>query len=148
LNDGIANSASLSTTNSLTLPVEEVAFGRDITIDGLYLSLWANVSENVFLSFYITGDVNIATPGVSAVYVPTTVLYATLELTPAQFNTLTGDPIEVQIFPSSGFGAGAITVRSPQLSVVVTPLADAGTAQIRFAKKAIFATVDPNQRPV
>jgi hypothetical protein len=148
LGEGIVNSTSLTDSNTVTFPVEEIDFGRDVTIDSIYLSLWANVSENTFLTFYITGTVNIAAVGDPEVYVPTTVTYATLELTPAVFNSLIGDPIELQLYPTTSFGAGAVTIRSPQLSIAVTPILDTGTAQIRFSKKAIFATIDPNQRPV
>jgi len=76
------------------------------------------------------------------------VLYASLILEPGTFNTLSGTPTEIQLFPGTSFGTGAITVKSPQLSVSAVSLTDAGTAQIVFSKKAIFATVDPAQRPV
>jgi len=148
LTDGIVNSNSLSISNTVTFPVEEVSFGRDVTIDSLYLSLWANVSEAVTLNFYIQGLVNIAGVGSEAVYQATTVLYASLILEPGTFNTLSGTPTEIQLFPGTSFGTGAITVKSPQLSVSAVSLTDAGTAQIVFSKKAIFATVDPAQRPV
>jgi hypothetical protein len=146
--EGIANSTSFSNPSFVTFPQEEIALGRDITVDGLFLSLWADVSEDVTVNFYITILQNVTTtPGAPAVYESVRVLYATLILTPIQFNTLDGDPIEMQLF-STAHGAGAITGHSPQLGYEVVSLPDAGTAQLRFSKLAMFCSYDPAQRPV
>jgi hypothetical protein len=109
--------------------VEEVSFGRDITIDALYLALNANVSENVYVDFYINN-----------------ILYATLALAPGVYNSLTTTPVENQLF-SDNNGAGAFTTKSPQLSYKVRSITDAGTAQIRFTKITMFCSFDPSQRP-
>ena len=114
-------------------PQEEVMFGRDVTIDALYIALWAAVSENTTVTFYINE-----------------VQYAVITLTPVQFFTLQGEPIELQVnnFSSTAVGTGAFTAHSPQLKINITPLTDAGSAQVRFSKIAMFASFDPKQRPV
>ena len=128
LTEGVPNNNSIVVQPaSVTFVQEEICFGRDITIDGLYIALFAKVSENVVISFYISGA-----------------YFNSLTLTPAQFNTLEGIPVEVQLTSQTG----SFTVHSPQLSYAVTSIADAGTAQIRFTKFAMFGSFDPKQRPV
>lgn len=148
LREGVPNNTSPSNPCSITFPQEEVVFGRDISLDALYVSLWANVSEDVTLNFYVTMLQNTAAAGLPNVYESVTQLYASYVLTPAVFNSLSGNPVELQLFPAAAYGAGAFTGHSPQLQVQIASIADAGTAQVRFSKKAIFASVDPAQRPV
>ena len=115
----------------VAFPQEEVLFGRDVTIDSLYVALWADVSENAFVDFYFSGT-----------------LYATLELDPGTFNTLSGAPIEKQVFAVPGaYGVGAKTQHSPQLTYKIRSLTDTGTAYIRFSKIMFLASFDPSQRP-
>ena len=129
LSEGVPNVFSISTLCTVTFGIEEIAFGRDVTIDSWYVSLVANVSENVTLNFSFND-----------------VLFASETLTPTQFNSVdvNTDPTELQIFPLSG----AFTIHSPHPQIQVVPLSDAGTAQIRFTKIAIFGSFDPSQRPV
>ena len=148
LKEGVPNNTSPSSPCSVTFPQEEVVFGRDISLDALYVSLWANVSENVAVNFYVTLLQNVAAAGLPNVYESVTQLYASYVLTPAVFNSLSGNPIELQLFPDPSYGAGAFTGHSPQLNIQIASISDAGTAQVRFSKKAIFASVDPAQRPV
>jgi hypothetical protein len=71
-----------------------------------------------------------------------------LILTSVQLNSFIVNPVEFQVFSSSNSTAGAVTVHSPQLQISIVPLSDAGSAQIRFTKIAMFASYDPKQRPV
>ena len=132
LQEGVPNSDSISHQATVSFPVEELLFGREITLDSLYLGLNADVSENTFVDFYIND-----------------ILYATLELTPGQFNSVDigTNPIEVQLFPLPAYGAGAFTVKSPQLSYKVRSLPDTGSALIRFTKLMMLGSFDPSQRP-
>jgi hypothetical protein len=130
LQEGVPNSASISRQAGVEFPQEEVLFGRDVTFDALYLSLWANVSEATYVDFYINS-----------------VLYATLELDPASWNSLAGNPTEQPLFPVSSYGAGAATGQAPQLTFKVRSLTDTGTAQIRFSKLMLLGSFDPKQRP-
>ena len=130
LQEGVPNVNSLSNQAGVAFPEEEVLFGRDVTIDALYMALWAKVSENTFVDFYING-----------------VLYATLELTSAVYNTLNGNPIENQLFALPAYGAGADTGHAPQLTYKIRSLTDTGTAFVRFSKIMILASIAPSQRP-
>jgi len=148
LKEGVTNDTAISNNVSILFPQEELSIGRDVTIDALYVSLWADVSEDVAVSFYITGLVNTASPGLPAVYEPVEVLYATYTLLPAVFNSLDGDPIELQLSASNTFGVGAVTVHSPQLKITAQEITDSGTAKIRWSKKVMFGSFDSKQRPM
>jgi hypothetical protein len=149
--EGVPNNSAISNPAYITFPQEEVSHGRDITIDALYLSLWANVSAPTLIGLVFNGfQVSAAsTPGEPDILTPMTVPYATLFLQPTDFNTLEGDPLELQFFSSNlALGAGAATMRSPQLTLQVYSIATADTAQIRISKVSIFGSYDPAQRPV
>lgn len=142
--EGVPNTNSVSYPPFVLFPQEEILLGRDVVVDSLVVSLWANVSENVMLNFYINGtqyDGN-------GHWLPVSTLFGTLVLTPALFNTLSGNPIECQVFPSGTTGIGVFTAHSPQLQVQVVPITDTGTAQIRISKITEFASFEPGQRPV
>jgi hypothetical protein len=127
LTDGIGNINSANTLNAIVaFPQEELLFGRDVTIDALYVSLFADVSADTTVNFYING-----------------ILFSSLVLTSAVFNSLTGIPIECQVFPTSIF-----TSHSPQLSYQITPFGTTDTAQLQFVKIQLFGSFDPKQRPV
>jgi hypothetical protein len=126
LQEGVKNQNSISNEAFITFPQEELLFGRDVTIDALYISLWANVSENTTIQFYFNS-----------------ILFSSLVLTPGVYNTLAGNPIESKIFPNAVF-----TSHSPQLQIKIVSLTDTGTASIRFSKIQEYATFEPNQRPV
>jgi hypothetical protein len=132
----------------ILFPVEELAFGRDVTIDALYIALYANVSEAVTLTFMLFG----LQPSASdpTVFTQVSQAYATVVLEPTNFNTLEGNPIELQVnnFSSDTSETGAFTAKSVQLMIQVTPLTDSGTAQIRITKAALHGSYDPAQRPV
>jgi hypothetical protein len=130
LQEGVPNTNSISNQAGIAFPVEEILFGRDITYDSLYLSLWAKVTDHTFVDFYNNG-----------------ILYATLDLDPVTWNTLSGNPKEVQLFPLSTYGAGAVTGKSPQLTYKVRSLTDTTNSYIRFSKLTLFGSFDPMQRP-
>lgn len=130
LQEGVPNANSISNQAAIVFPQEEIVFGRDITYDSLYVALWANVSSHTFIDFYINN-----------------VLYATLDLDPAVWDTLSGNPTQVQVFPLSSYGAGAVTGTSMQLSYKVRSLSGSNTALIRFSKIMLLGSLDPNQRP-
>jgi hypothetical protein len=146
--EGVPNVNSSSNSPTVTFPVEEVAFGRDITVDALYLSLWASVLEDVTITFYISIQQNIAAAGEPAVYKATVIEYASLTLTEAQFNTLEGDPIELQLFASVNEGVGSVTGHSPQLQYQISGVSSSNINSIRFSKIAMYCSFDPSQRPV
>jgi hypothetical protein len=148
LEEGVPNVNSISNPCQITFPQEELAFGRDITIDALYVSLWAQVQENITLNFYVTLLQNNQPAGSLAVYIPIQQLYASYVLTPAMFDTLEGDPIELQLSSEPNYGSGAWTGHSPQLQVEIVSPTDNSSNQVRFVKKAIFASFDPAQRPM
>jgi len=128
LQEGLVNIRSLySVAQTVTFIQEEIAFGRDITVDGLYIALFADVTETVTVDFYISGQ-----------------FFNSLTLTPAQFNTLSGVPVEVQLSSPTG----SFTVHSPQLSFTLSPSSTPNVSQIRFTKFAMFGSFDPKQRPV
>jgi hypothetical protein len=129
--EGVPNLNSISGQAQLTFPQEELLFGRDVVIDALYIALWADVSEDTTIQFYFNG-----------------VLFSSLVLTPAVFNTLLGNPTEVKVFPTGVTGTGVFTSHSPQLQIKIVSLTDAGTAQIRFSKIQEYASFEPAQRPV
>jgi len=132
LADGITEHLN-SQVPSIIFPQEELLFGRDVTIDALYISLWADVDTDTTLEFDFNG-----------------VLYSTFVLTSSQFNTMNGNPIELKIFPSNLLGGtGVFTSHSPQLTISIKPKSLAAVpAQVRFAKIQEYGSFDPNQRPV
>ncbi len=114
-----------TTTNTLIFPVEEISFGRDITIQAIYIAYYAVVSNPIILTFYISG-----------VLFNTTTITAT---TPG--NT----PQELKIF----FGSpGIFTAHSPQLTVDIVTTNSEGADQFNFTKLMMLGSFDPNQNPV
>ena len=131
LSEGVPNALSLSLPPSVTFPSEEIAFGRDITVDGIYSAISAQVSENVTVSYSLNGEV-----------------FSIQLLTPTEFNSLDVLPIETQVFPYSTTLSGAVTEHSPQLQISIAALGDTGTALVRLIKQAVFGSFDSKQRPI
>jgi hypothetical protein len=131
LSEGVPNALSLSLPPSVTFPSEEVAFGRDITVDGIYSAISAQVSENVAMFYNLNGNV-----------------FSAQSLTPTEFDSLSALPVGTQVFPDSVTSSGAVTEHSPQLQISIAALPDTGTALVRLTKQAIFGSFDPRQRPV
>ena len=150
LSEGGVTPTSLSNPQFITFPVEEIVFGRDVTIDGLYIAIQGDLTafdQNVVLNFVINGNANEAQEAGVAQYTATSVAYASLTLSPADYNNANANPTETQIF-SVNLGAGAVTVRSPQLSIQVPPLTNTGMAFVRITKVGMYCSFDPTQRPV
>jgi hypothetical protein len=131
LSEGVPNILSLSEPPTVSFPVEELSFGRDITIDAMYRAISAAVSGDISIVYSLNGA-----------------LFTTETLTSAKYNSVSVPPIEGQVFSSSSTTAGATTVHSPQLQISITPLLSTGTALVRLTKQAIFGSFDPKQRPV
>ena len=131
LSEGVPNALSISLPPSVTFPSEEVVFGRDITVDGIYSAISAKVSENVAVSYNLNGNV-----------------FSIQSLTPTEFNSLGTLPVEMQVFSDSTTSSGAVTEHSPQLQISIATLPDTGTALVRLTKQTMFASYDSKQRPV
>ena len=135
LAETIPTSNTLSKVPSyVNFPQEEILFGRDVTIDALYVSLWANLIDSITIEFLFNG-----------------VHFAFLVLTPgAPLNTLNGQPTEFKVFPDgqSTGTSGVFTSHSPQLQLSVRSPVAADINQLRFAKIQEYASFDPKQRPV
>jgi hypothetical protein len=128
--DRVPDSISVnSNAPTVTFPVEEISFGRDITIDGLYISLMGNITEATTLNFSFNG-----------------ITFGSLVLTADSLNMTT--PTEFPVFPSSTTTSGAFTVHSPQLSITIPRYLDTGVSQLYIVKIAVFGSFDPKQRPV
>jgi len=128
LYDGATNSGAISTTPVVSFPVEEISFGRDITIDALYVAIVASITSNLTVLFLINE-----------------VVFATLVLTPDMMNTGAETPVEFQLFADSGL---PFTAHSPQLSVQLPTILSLSSTELYFTKLAMFGSYDPNQRPV
>jgi len=135
-------------TAYIWFPQEEISFGRDITIDALYV-LAAGV-PGLVVNFTVDGVIKNPSDG-------------TFILTPGVFNgVLTFDTQanpnllqEYQVFDTTG---KAVTVKAPQLKATVPsqvmtyspigPYPITSTPLIRISKVAMFGSFDPEQRPV
>jgi hypothetical protein len=128
--DGVPGPASINVFDpTVTFPVEEISFGRDITIDGLYVSLLGVLTGACSLNFSFNG-----------------ITFGSLALASGSLNMTT--PTEFQVFPSSVTTSGAFTVHSPQLTVTIPSFTNADSAKVYIVKIAEFASYDPKQRPV
>lgn len=146
LSEKLVNGQSTSNASFIVFPQEECLLGRDVTIDALYLSLYASVSQDTVLTFSFNGlQPSSLNPDV---YEPVNQVFAVVTLSSSVFTTLSGNPVELQVFPTTTSTAGAFTVHSPQLRIDFTTLVGTGNAQFRFTKVGIFASYDPTQRPV
>ena len=136
LDEGMIQADSLSAGPAfITFPIEEVLFGREVTIDALYISLWADlVDASITINFFFNG-----------------IAFSSLLLqSGAPFNTIGGAPVELQVFPNNVAlaGTGVFTAKSPQLSIQVPATGSSNVNLLRFAKIQMYASFDPSQRPV
>ena len=129
IQEKIPDSNSSSNTFAVTFPQEEILFGRDITIDALYIALQAQLQNNVTLNIYVNGN-----------------LYAAYSLLAASFTDINANPTELQIFPATGTGIN--TGHSPQLKLELVNAAGVQNSQARFTKVTMFGSFDITQRPV
>jgi hypothetical protein len=126
LEEGLANGLSVSNPAFIEFPVEEITFGRDVTMDSIYIALVADLSEDMIVNFSFNG-----------------VDFSSVTLEAANFTSLEDNPTEIQLFPS----IEVFTAHSPQLRIDIPSLTDEGTAKIRFTKIMSLGSFDPNQRP-
>ena len=135
LQEGVPQSNSLTSTLSyVTFPQEEILFGREVTIDAIYISLWANLSRNVTINFLFNG-----------------VHFGALALvTGAPLNTLNGVPTNFKVFPDATVlsGTGVFNSQSPQLQITIAESLFNNQNPIRIAKIQLYASFEPKQRPV
>ncbi len=129
IQEQILDSNGGSNTFEVSFPQEEVLFGRDVTIDALYIALQAQLQSNVTLNAYVNG-----------------ILYASYSLQAASFTNINANPTELQIFPATGTGIN--TGHSPQLRLELLNAAGVQNSQARFTKIAMFGSIDASQRPV
>lgn len=131
-------------------PMEEIAFGRDITIDSLYVLLCG--IPGVAVQFTLNGLIANLNPLEPASFVPTSIDLAPLTL---DENAAPGNYQEYQVFSQTG---EALTLHSPQLKMKVaaqTPPAYTPTGlypnfsepYFKVAKITMFGSFDPTQRP-
>jgi hypothetical protein len=135
LSNSIQSVASLNANSpgtSVTFPVEEIAFGRDVTIDAIYLAQVGIVGS------YPAGQSITITASISGVFFGSLVIDTSNE-------SPTGSITEYQIFPASGL---PITVHSPQLKLTVQATAARLAVPFYFTKIVMFGSYDPKQRPV
>lgn len=117
-------------TSVLTFPNEEIAHGRDITIDGLYVLMAGTAGQIV--TFYIY-DITGLVLGSYIFTFPVGASYAQLA--------------EYQIFFTDS-SISAVTGKAPQLQVSVKGNNGSTQNQFRLAKVSMFGSFDPQQRPV
>ena len=125
----LPDSNGSSNTFEVSFPQEEILFGRDVTIDALYIGLQAQLQSNVTLNAYINGN-----------------LYASYALQATAFTDINAIPTELQIFPATGTGIN--TGHSPQLKLELVNAAGVQTSLVRFTKITMFGSIDAAQRPV
>jgi hypothetical protein len=118
-------------------PQEEIMFGRDITIDGLYINV-AGVPGQV-LNFTVTGNNTQAEGGGAAPSLTGSLVLPAYAVAGTFFN--------YQVFFNTSANDKG-TMQNPQLRLDV-PLSAAGVVQpLSIGKIAMFTSFDPNQRPV
>src|ERR1700733_131142 len=133
LQEGV-NVSIISNPPSVTFPVEEVMFARDINIDaiviGLYRPLIPTLGKFITLTFAFNGNV-----------------FGTLEL--GQNISFQESPEEFQVYPAAnGSGIAAnFSAPDPQLTISISTNST-DLVFLRITKVAIFGSFDPNQRPV
>lgn len=125
LNNTVQNSDFPNSTSTfVTFPMEEIAFGRDITIDGLLVNCAGTPGQVItFTVGILTGVLTL--PGTAS---------------PSVFTNY-------QVFFTTSF-TDVVTVQNPQLTVTVTNGGTGALNQLSFAKITMFGSYDPNQRPV
>jgi hypothetical protein len=130
LQEYVSNLSGLGVTNpTVIFPAEEISFGRDITIDGLLVSMAGTPGTVInFLVQDVLGNTLLS----NSFTLPGSASYDTLAT--------------YQIY-DDGSGQCARTGQAPQLSYNVNATTEA-TNQFRVAKIVMFGSFDPTQRPV
>jgi hypothetical protein len=130
--EAVQNSTSpTSSITTIVFPQEEISFGRDITIDGIYVKI-AGTSGQV-INWQITDS-----------QTGNIILQGSLTLpVGASYNTY----VDYQLFDSTT-GSCTGTGKAPQLQIFVPTSAGSTLNQLRIAKISMFGSYDPTQRPV
>ncbi len=121
--------ADTSNGFDVVFPVEEVIFGRDVTIDALYVALQGQFNADVTFTILVNGE-----------------QYAVYSLLASSFTDINANPIELQIFPATA--TGIFTAHAPQLQFQLESSSLTDAPLIRFTKITMFGSIDANQRPV
>jgi hypothetical protein len=119
-----APSLDLPFNFNVIFPEEEVAFGRDVTVSGVYI--------------YLAG-----TPGV---VIAINILSQGSVVTTANFTIPSGASYSILARYAITFPGGTIVTKNPQLQTIVSSAPS--PSQLRIAKATIFASYDPNEQPV
>lgn len=131
LQEVVRKTTSISDSSDLFFVAEELLFGRDVTVDALYISLNAQLVADATIEFWISGQ-----------------LFSTLTLAHASYTNINAAPTEIQVFPSTTTDTTAVfTAHSPQLEIKITSL-NSSNNLIRFVKIQLYGSFDPKQRPV
>lgn len=134
LTEQVPNADSLSNTNPLLqFAAEEISHGRDITIDGLYVTMAGTAGQQVQFHIKSNGSVIAGTTFTFPVGASYTV------------------PADYQIYMqpvASVSNTSTITAKIPQLEILVVQNASGVSNQFRLAKATLFGSFDPQQRPV
>lgn len=132
LQEQLANINSLNELgSSITFPAEEVSFGRDITIDGLYISMAGTAGQ--VINWQLVDSTTNAVIGSGTFTLPAGANYSQLA--------------NYQLFDSSTQTCTS-TGKAPQLTLSVPFNNSSSITQLRIAKVAMFGSFDPTQRPV
>jgi hypothetical protein len=124
LTDAVPTSESPS-ASSVVFGQEEIAFGRDVTIESVYLAYFAVITAPLTITVLISG-----------------VVFSTLVINASSPGDI---PQETKVF----FNApGIFTAHSPQLSLEVQADISEGVDQFYFTKIQMYGSFDPNQSPV
>jgi len=132
LSEQIVDASSLNLQDqTIIFPAEEISFGRDITIDGLYISVAGMPGQG--LEFKVKDSITGALLLHSNFVLPGTASYDTLA--------------NYQIF-GTNTDQSTGTGQAPQLSVTAAHNSGGSLSQLRIAKISMFGSFDPSQRPV
>lgn len=123
-----------NTVSVLLFPSEEVSFGRDITIDGLYIKMAGTAGQRV--EFDILDETG------------ATVLFSSFTFPVGASYTVLADYAINNFTVLSGEGISTATVKAPQLKIQVFNNGTGVKNQFRLAKATLFGSFDPQQRPV
>jgi hypothetical protein len=127
----VKDTQSISGIPDVLFPQEELLFGRDVTIDALYIAFEAALTRDLTVEFLIGG-----------------IHFSSVVFPHATYPTLSSVPIEMQVFPDAlSNTTGVFTAHSPYLEYKIS-VTGAGLNIFRFDKITMYGSFDPSQRPV
>ncbi len=129
LQETIKTGTAVGNPSDLFFCVEELLFGRDVTIDSLYVSFNAQLAADATIEFWISGQ-----------------FFAAIQLSHLTYTNINAKPTELQVFPGgAGESTYVFTAHSPQLEIKATDTT--GANLFRYVKIMMLGSFDPNQRP-